>query len=53
MPAVWARHRRLAQTSPALLVRGQLQNASGAITVVAERIGRITLAVSSKSRDFR
>jgi error-prone DNA polymerase len=53
LPAVWSRHRRLAQTSPALLVRGQLQNASGAITVVAERIGSITLAVSSKSRDFR
>ncbi len=52
-PGVWARHRKLANTAPALLVRGQLQNASGAITVVAERLGRITLAVGSKSRDFR
>lgn len=52
-PGVWARHRRLANTAPALLVRGQLQNASGAITVVAERLGRITLSVGSKSRDFR
>lgn len=52
-PGVWARHRKLANTAPALLVRGQLQNASGAITVVAERLGRVTLSVASKSRDFR
>lgn len=52
-PGVWARHRKLANTAPALLVRGQVQNASGAITVVAERLGRITLAVGSRSRDFR
>jgi error-prone DNA polymerase len=50
---VWARHRRLAQTAPALLIRGQLQNASGAVTVVAERLGRIGLSVGSRSRDFR
>ncbi len=52
-PGVWARHRKLANTAPALLVRGQIQNATGAITVVAERLGSITLAVGSKSRDFR
>jgi error-prone DNA polymerase len=43
----------LAHTAPALLIRGQVQNATGAITVVAERIGSISLAVGSKSRDFR
>ena len=52
-PGVWARHRKLANAAPALVVRGQVQNASGAVTVVAERLGRITLAVGSKSRDFR
>ena len=52
-PGVWARHRKLANSAPALLVRGQVQNASGAVTVVAERLGRITLTVGSKSRDFR
>lgn len=52
-PGVWARHRKLANTAPALLVRGQVQNASGAITVVADRLDRITLAVGSRSRDFR
>jgi len=52
-PGVWARHRKLANTAPALLIRGQVQNASGAVTVLAERLGRITLTVGSKSRDFR
>ncbi|HUO40134.1 MAG TPA: error-prone DNA polymerase [Mycobacterium sp.] len=51
-PGVWARHRRVAQTAPALVIRGQLQNATGAITVVAERLGSIKLAVGSRSRDF-
>jgi error-prone DNA polymerase len=48
---VWARHRRLAQTASALLIRGQVQNAAGAVTVVAERMGRIDLTVGSRSRD--
>jgi error-prone DNA polymerase len=52
-PGVWARHRKLAQTASALLIRGQVQNASGAVTVVAERLERLTLKVGSKSRDFR
>lgn len=52
-PGVWTRHRKLANTAPALLIRGQVQNASGAITVIAERMGRISLTVGSKSRDFR
>ncbi|MHA0285961.1 error-prone DNA polymerase [Mycobacterium sp. C3-094] len=53
MPAVWARHRRLAQTAAALVVRGIVQNATGAVTVVADRMGPLSLRVASKSRDFR
>jgi error-prone DNA polymerase len=52
-PSVWARHRRLAQTASALLIRGQLQNATGAVTVIAEKLGHITLSIGSRSRDFR
>jgi error-prone DNA polymerase len=52
-PGVWARHRKLAQTASALLIRGQVQNASGAVTVVAERLAKLTLKVGSRSRDFR
>lgn len=50
---VWARHRRLAQTASALLVRGQVQNASGAVTLLAERMRPIAMTVGSRSRDFR
>jgi error-prone DNA polymerase len=52
-PGVWARHRKLAQTAAALLIRGQVQNAGGAVTVVADRLDRIELATASRSRDFR
>ncbi len=52
-PGLWARHRRLAQTAPALLIRGRVQNATGAVTVMAERLQRIGMAVGSRSRDFR
>ena len=52
-PGVWARHRRLAQTASALLIRGQVQNASGAVTVVAERMQLLPMTVASRSRDFR
>lgn len=52
-PGVWSRHRKLAQTASALLIRGQVQNATGAVTVIAERMGRISMTVSSRSRDFR
>lgn len=52
-PGVWARHRKLAQTAPALVIRGRVQNASGAVTVVAERLDGIRLTVDCRSRDFR
>jgi len=52
-PGLWARHRRVAQTAPALLIRGQVQNASGAVTVLAERMQPLSMTVTSRSRDFR
>lgn len=52
-PGLWARHRKLAQTAPALLIRGRLQNATGAVTVVAERLDRLELVTAARSRDFR
>jgi error-prone DNA polymerase len=50
---VWGRHRKLAQTASALVVRGIVQNASGAVTVVADRMSPIDMRMSSRSRDFR
>lgn len=52
-PGVWARHRKLAQTASALVIRGQVQNATGAVTVIAERMGSLRLQAALKSRDFR
>jgi error-prone DNA polymerase len=36
-----------------LLIRGQVQNATGAVTVVADRMGKLNMRVASRSRDFR
>ncbi|OBC07386.1 error-prone DNA polymerase [Mycobacterium sp. 852013-50091_SCH5140682] len=52
-PGVWARHRKLAQTASALVIRGIMQNASGAVTVLADRMSPVDLKVASRSRDFR
>ena len=48
-PGVWARHRKLAQTASALLIRGQVQNATGAVTVVADRMGKLAMTVGSNA----
>ena len=52
-PGLWTRYRKVAQSASALLIRGRVQNASGAVTVLAERMRPIALAVGSRSRDFR
>ncbi|GAB7071843.1 error-prone DNA polymerase [Mycobacterium hodleri] len=50
---VWARHRKLAQTASALVIRGIVQNATGAVTIAADRMGPVDLRVKTKSRDFQ
>lgn len=52
-PGLWSRYRKLAQTAPALVIRGIVQNATGAVTVVADRMSPIDMKVGSRSRDFR
>jgi error-prone DNA polymerase len=49
---VWARHRRVAQRSPALIVSGRVESAGGVVNVVAERIRPLVLAAPTGSRDF-
>jgi error-prone DNA polymerase len=51
--AVWARHRRVARDSAALVIRGMLERVDGVTNVVAERIDKLELSVRSTSRDFR
>jgi error-prone DNA polymerase len=49
----WVRHRRVARSCPALLIRGRLEKNEGVINVVAERIEPLPLDGAMKSRDFR
>ncbi len=52
---LWARHRRVATTAAALLVRGTLERAEGVVNVVADRLEPLPLGGPrpGRSRDFR
>jgi error-prone DNA polymerase len=50
---LWQRYRKVARTSPALLVRGTLERAEGVINVVADRLEPLPLGATVRSRDFR
>jgi error-prone DNA polymerase len=52
-PGVWTRHRVVARTAVALVVRGRLERADGVTNVIAERMWPLPVAVTSQSRDFR
>jgi error-prone DNA polymerase len=51
---VWQRYGQVARTSPALLVRGKLEKAEGAINVLAASFEALTFAGAGtlRSRDF-
>ncbi|MFC4124845.1 error-prone DNA polymerase [Nocardia rhizosphaerae] len=50
---LWTRYRRLAQTATALLIRGRLQNAEGAASLLADHLEPLDLRIVARSRDFR
>jgi len=50
---LWKRHRRIARTAPALLVRGTVESAQGVVNVVADRLEVLPLGAPTRSRDFR
>jgi error-prone DNA polymerase len=53
-PGLWARYRRTARDSAALVVRGVLQNVDGALSLVADQLQTLDLRTAvPKSRDFR
>ena len=49
----WARWRTVARTSPALIVKGRLERAQGAVNVIAERFERLDIGPAPGARDFR
>ncbi|SMC88325.1 error-prone DNA polymerase [Kibdelosporangium aridum] len=52
-PGLWARYRRVARASSAMLVRGIVEKAEGVISLQADRLQNLNLRIPSKSRDFR
>lgn len=50
---VWARYRRTAQASAALVIRGLVERSEGVINIVADRFERLPLTIRAMSRDFR
>ena len=57
-PGLWNRFRPVAVNSRAMVVRGIAQTASGAVTIVADRLVDMSEAlgqpvVAGRSRDFR
>jgi error-prone DNA polymerase len=54
-PHVWARHRRIAATAPALLIYGRIERTGGAVNLVATALRplRVAVAAGFASRDFR
>ncbi|MGD7002781.1 error-prone DNA polymerase [Corynebacterium halotolerans] len=54
-PGLWQRHRVLVRTSKALVIRGIIQNTTGAASLVADKIEPLAIGewLSRGSRDFR
>ena len=54
-PGVWARYRKVARTSRALIVRGIVENANGVASIKADRLSALPAAqlLATSSRDFR
>jgi error-prone DNA polymerase len=52
-PGLWLRHRKVARTAAAMVVRGVLEKAEGVLNLRADHLATLTLPVRSVSRDFR
>ncbi|MBF6356251.1 error-prone DNA polymerase [Nocardia higoensis] len=52
-PGLWKRYRALTQGASALLIRGRVRNAEGAVSVLADHVQQLRLGTASTSRDFR
>jgi error-prone DNA polymerase len=53
-PHIWARHRRVATTAPALLIHGRIERTGGAVNLVATALRPLRVATAAiASRDFR
>jgi error-prone DNA polymerase len=49
---LWNRNAGLARNSPALLIRGIIQNAQGVVSLVADQLQPLDMRIAHHSRDF-
>ncbi|MET7422872.1 error-prone DNA polymerase [Dactylosporangium sp. NPDC005555] len=52
-PGLWQRHRRVARTASAMIVRGILEKVEGVLNLRADHLAVLSLPIRSASRDFR
>jgi len=52
-PGLWARFRRVARTSNALIVRGMVERADRVINLNADHLAPLAVPIRPNSRDFR
>jgi error-prone DNA polymerase len=50
---LWQRFRRVARSAQAMVVRGRIEAADGAVNLLAEHLSTLTLTVPARSRDFQ
>jgi len=50
---LWRRFRTVARAAPAMVVRGRVESADGAVNLLAEHLAPLRLPVATRSRDFR
>lgn len=50
---LWQRFRKVARSAQAMVVRGRIESADGAVNLVAEHLATLTLTVPARSRDFQ
>ncbi|RPF21745.1 error-prone DNA polymerase [Myceligenerans xiligouense] len=52
-PGLWRRFRQVARSAPAMVVRGRVESADGAVNLLAEHLAPLSLTAVGRSRDFR
>ncbi len=52
-PGLWQRHRKVARTASAMVVRGILEKVEGVLNLRADHLAVLSLPIRSASRDFR
>jgi error-prone DNA polymerase len=50
---LWQRFRKVARSAQAMVVRGRIESADGAVNLLAEHLSTLTLTVPARSRDFQ